>query len=119
MISPEMFREFALDDLRYDTERLSNSMYHLDGPQAVRHLDALLELDKLKSIQWIYGAGSPRPMHWLDLYKKITAAGKLNVILGTPDEYLDVLGEIHGTPFGIHRLKASETDIARTIIEAR
>lgn len=119
MVSPEMFREFALDQLRYDTERLSNSMYHLDGPAAVRHLDALLELDKLRSIQWIYGAGSPRPMHWLDLYKKIAAAGKLNVILGTPCEYLDVLREIHGTPFGIHRLKASDTDLARTIIEAR
>ena len=119
MIGPDMFREFVIDFLQYDTKRLWNCMYHLDGPQAIRHLDMLLTLEDLKSVQWIYGAGSPRPMQWLDLYGKIAAAGKLNVILGTPGEYLDVLHELHGTPFSIHRLKASQTDLAQTIIDAR
>lgn len=119
MIGQDMFREFALESLRADTQRLWNCMYHLDGPQAVRHLDALLTLNKLKSIQWIYGAGSPRPMNWLDLYRKIDAAGKLNVILGTPKEYLDVLSEIHGTPFSIHKFDRANIDIARKIIDAR
>ena len=58
-------------------------------------------------------------MSWLDLYRKIDAAGKLNVILGTPKEYLDVLSEIHGTPFSIHKLGKANIDIARKISEAR
>ena len=52
-------------------------------------------------------------------YRKIDAAGKLNVILGTPKEYLDVLSEIHGTPFSIHKFDRANIDIARKIIDAR
>jgi hypothetical protein len=32
------------------------SLFHLDGPGALKHLDSLLELDALDGIQWVSGA---------------------------------------------------------------
>ena len=58
MISNEMFREFFLDNLVRQIEHIDYSMYHLDGVPALRHLDSLLEIDKLDAIQFIPGAGS-------------------------------------------------------------
>ena len=46
MISREMFDEFVLKDLRAETDWLDRSIFHLDGPAAVRHLDSLLEMPK-------------------------------------------------------------------------
>ena len=40
--SPGLFREFMHPVLCEMTERISYSLYHLDGPQAIPHLDTLL-----------------------------------------------------------------------------
>ncbi|MBN1346909.1 MAG: hypothetical protein JXQ73_29740 [Phycisphaerae bacterium] len=78
MISSEMFGEFMVPVLREMTERVSYSMYHWDGPGAIKHLDHLLGLPKLDMIQWTPGAGQPPPDHerWWPLYHRIIAAGK-------------------------------------------
>ena len=57
-------------------ERLTNVIYHLDGIGELCHLDSVLSLPELNAVQWVYGEGKPGPMHWLDVYKKIRAAGK-------------------------------------------
>jgi len=78
MISPEMFGEFMVPVLREMTERVSYSMYHWDGPGAIRHLDHLLSIPKLDMIQWTPGA-TAEPVHdkrWWPLYHKILDAGK-------------------------------------------
>jgi len=76
MISPETFAEFCLEDTRGTAQHVDRSMYHLDGPDAVRHLPRLLELKELNCIQWIQGAGQPHPSHWLPLLKRIQDGGK-------------------------------------------
>jgi hypothetical protein len=76
MISPEMFQDIFLPALQYETERLDYSIYHLDGPNALQHLDALLASPKLSAIQWVYGAGNGPAARWVDIYKRIQAAGK-------------------------------------------
>lgn len=76
MISNEMFKEFILDELKSCTEEISNTMYHLDGPGELKHLDTLLELKNLNAVQWIPGAGMPDQSNWPDVYKKISNAGK-------------------------------------------
>ena len=78
MFSCEMFREFVMPALTEQCRWLDYSMYHLDGTQAMHHLDALLEIDALSAIQWtpqagVESGGSPR---WYDLYRRILAAGK-------------------------------------------
>lgn len=86
MISPAMFDDLFLPPLRQQTEWVGRTVYHLDGPNAIRHLDSLLLLPRLSGIQWVPGAGA-RPMsEWLELLKRILDAGKLLYISCEPNE---------------------------------
>ncbi len=76
MISAPMFREFFVPELVMETEWLDRSVYHLDGPDALRHLDALLEMDALDGVQYVYGAGNEPASRWLHVYRRIQEAGK-------------------------------------------
>lgn len=78
MISAEMFREFVMPALTEQCAWLDHSLYHLDGTQALHHLETLLAIEPLDAIEWtpqagLEGGGSPR---WYDLYRRIKAAGK-------------------------------------------
>lgn len=86
LISPAMYEEYLLDELVEELSFLDASIFHLDGPDALRHLDLLLSIDKLKGIQWVYGAGQPSAKHWIDVLKKIQDAGKLIHIDILPSE---------------------------------
>ena len=48
----------------------------MDGKGSLKHLDALLEIEKLNAIQWVYGAGHGRASDWIPVYQKVQAAGK-------------------------------------------
>jgi len=76
MISPEMFEAFCWQDNLECCNHVDVSLYHLDGPGAVRHVPTLLRLGKLNCIQWIQGAGQPLPSQWLPLLRQIQAGGK-------------------------------------------
>jgi hypothetical protein len=68
------------------------SIYHLDGPNALPHLDTLLNEPSITGIQWVPGAGNA-PMgskEWLPLYKKIQKANK-NVVIDSSPEYVSTL----------------------------
>ena len=93
MISPDMFAEFILPDLAYQTEFLARSIYHLDGPGELPHLKQLLALPRLNAIQWTPGEGHPDlgDACWHALYREIQAAGKGLVLLGVPPERLEGL----------------------------
>jgi len=93
MISPDMFAEFILPDLRWQTERMDRSVYHLDGPGELPHVKHLLSLPRLNAIQWTSGDGNESLGHprWFGLYDEIQAAGKGLVLLGVPPEELENL----------------------------
>lgn len=76
MVSTEMFKEFFVDELIAEIEWLDRSIYHLDGPGALRHLDLLLDIKKLDAIQYVYGDGAKPASRWMDVYKRIQDAGK-------------------------------------------
>ena len=76
MISTEMFEEFFLEGLYRECRHYKHNIYHLDGPDALRHLDYLLAIPQLHAIQWVPGAGNEDISRWLDLYKRIQSAGK-------------------------------------------
>ena len=90
LISNDMFSEFIEPELVEEIEWLDASIFHLDGPGALKHLDSLLAIPKLKGIQWVYGAGQPTASHWIPVLKKIQDAGKLVQVLIEPWE-LDIL----------------------------
>lgn len=76
MIGQPMFEEFCLNDNRECCDHVDWSLYHLDGPDAARHLPAILQIDRLTAVQWIQGAGKPPPSKWLELLQTIQGAGK-------------------------------------------
>ncbi len=92
MISTPMFDTFVLPDIQRACKDLHHAMYHLDGVGELNHLDHLLEIPKLKAVQWVYGDGQPGPYHWLDVYKKITAAGKRIQVIGSREDVEMVQG---------------------------
>ncbi len=99
MFSPDMFQRFVVPSLAEQCRWLDHSLYHLDGTQALCHLDALLAIDALDAIEWtpqagIESGGDPR---WYDLYRRILDAGKsVQVVNVTTDEILPLLDAIGG-----------------------
>ena len=93
MVSETMFQEFFLAGIIEEIRHTEASLYHLDGPQALRHLDALLDIPELNAIQWIYGAGAGRAPDWLHVYRRCQEAGKGIQIIGVTPQELDVLIE--------------------------
>ena len=78
MLSPDQYRTFVLPGLKRQTERLDHSVYHLDGPDAIRHVPAIMELDRLDALQFTCGAGKPDGAcpQWYGIYDQVSAAGK-------------------------------------------
>lgn len=101
MLGPDMFEEFVMPILREDTKQLTNTIYHLDGIGALKHLDALLTLPNLKAIQWVYGVGQPGPEAWVDVYRKIEDAGKQVMIIenGLFNGYGDLRPQLGKSPY--------------------
>ena len=71
------------------------SIYHLDGPGQIPHLDILLEIPELDGIQWVPGAGNPGTgsAEWFPMYRRIQEKGKLLILQGMAKEDVEgVLG---------------------------
>jgi 5-methyltetrahydrofolate--homocysteine methyltransferase len=78
LMSPDQFQEFVVPSLRKQCAGLDTSVYHLDGPDAVKHVEALMEIEELDALQWTCGAGQPDGGHegWFPIYDSAKAAGK-------------------------------------------
>ncbi len=97
MFSPAMFRQLVAPHLREQCAYLDHSMYHLDGQEQFRHLDALLEIDELDAIEWTPNANLPLggAPQWFPLYRRILDAGQsVQVYLVWPHEIVPVLDAI-------------------------
>jgi hypothetical protein len=121
MISNRMFEEFFLPGIAEECRHMEASIYHLDGPGALKHLDSLLQIRELSAVQWAYGAGSGSASDWLDVYRKCQAAGKGVWIPIFPDE-LDIFME-NLRPEGVYLVlqglnSAEEADAALKRIAA-
>lgn len=78
LMSPAQFRDFILPSLRRQCQKIPYSLYHLDGVDAVRHLDALMEIKEINAVQWVPGSGKSDASaeEWYPIYDKIHEAGK-------------------------------------------
>lgn len=86
MISPEHARRFLYPALEEEAQFLDRCCYHLDGPDALVHLDDILSIEQIDAVQWVPGAGNTPHIEWMDLLKRIQAAGKSLYVAATPDE---------------------------------
>ncbi len=78
MVSVEDFRRFVVPYLKEQCRYIDFTLYHLDGVDALRHLDAVLEIGELNAVQWTPGIGQPQggDPSWYDVYRRILASGK-------------------------------------------
>jgi len=88
MISSDMFKEFAIEELEASAGRLGRSVYHLDGTGALKHLDSVLSMKDLNCVQWIPGDGNPSWGEWPEVYRRISGAGKKIQSMGSPGDDL-------------------------------
>ena len=93
MISKDMFDDVFLGGLIEECRHYKKSVYHLDGPDALRHLDSLLAIKELNAIQWVPGAGNEQVVPWIGVFKKILSAKKSVIAYPGNREELDLLIE--------------------------
>jgi hypothetical protein len=93
LISTEMFEEFFFHELEVQCSILDNTIFHLDGPDAIRHLEKVCELP-MRGIQWVHGDGKGPMTKWIPLLKRIQALGKNLHITCCPEEVETILREI-------------------------
>lgn len=96
MISPEMFRMY-LPYMLERAEYADHSIYHLDGPDALTHLDTILTQKEFDAIQWEPGVASENILDWIPVMQKIQSAGKGLYVAGprySPDAVLELLKQL-------------------------
>ena len=78
MMSPKQFRQFVQPALDMQTAGMDNVLYHLDGPDAIKHLPALMEIKGIDALQWTAGSYNPDGTHeqWFEIYDAARRAGK-------------------------------------------
>lgn len=78
MTSTSIFEKFAVPYLAKQAKQADCVLYHLDGKQAIRHLDAVLGIEDIDALQWTSGDTGPDGTYpeWDMIYEKSLKAGK-------------------------------------------
>ena len=127
MISPAQFRRFVLPSLKKQAKQLDHSLYHLDGPDAIRHVPALMEIEELDALQWTCGSSQPDGVceRWYPIYDQVAAAGKslwVQIYNGGVDDWIsgaERLMERYGTKiFYFHFPWMKEKDAEKLLTRA-
>lgn len=88
MISGEAFEDLFMESIIRECRHMDRNLYHLDGPQALRFLDRLLDIPEIHAIQWVPGAGHDYWAEWIPVYQRIQERGKAMQINYVPVEDL-------------------------------
>ena len=90
MVGPAHFDELFLPEIARQAATVGRAIFHLDGPDAARHIDALLDVPEIQAIQFTPGAGSPSALQWLDMLRKIQDRGRSLLIFTPTEEALEL-----------------------------
>ena len=110
LISVEAFEEFVVPHLKEELKMFSRAIYHLDGKDALRHLDVLLSIKEIDGIQWVYGEGQPTARHWIPLLQKIQKAGKRIEICVEKDDIKPLLENLAPQGLSMRTRAKNETE---------
>lgn len=111
MISPEQFRRFVQPGLEEQCDWLDYSMYHLDGTNAIQHIDNLCSIESLNAIEWTPQSGLPNggDPRWYDLYRQFKAGGKGVQAVGVkPEEVMPLIDAVG--PEGLFIVTGTRTE---------
>lgn len=118
MMSPDDFRQYIQPSLKAQADKADHVLYHLDGPAAIKHLDALMEIDGIDALQWTSGDAGPDGTlpDWDVIYDKAIAAGKsiwVKVYSGTFDDWIKNVDRLV-QKYGSHSLFLLFPEMSRT-----
>jgi hypothetical protein len=120
MIGPDAFAEFIMPELDIVGEHYGRMWYHLDGPGAIPHLDALLSREYMRVIQWVPGAGAaPNGPEWIDLYRRIQDAGRVVMAGIRPQDAEEVVKALDPARLCLQVRAGSEKEAKEFIEDAR
>ncbi len=114
LLSPKMFDEFVKPTLAREAAYLDRALFHLDGPDMVKHTDSILDIEGIHAIQWRpteYDGPDASYVYekWIPLYRKIQAKKKGIVMLGVnPKEIEEILKYV--SPKGLYMQTNCETE---------
>lgn len=95
MLSPQVFNDLFLEEIRRECTYVDYSFYHLDGSAEMRHLDALLSIEELDGIQWTPEPTVPsNPAHLADVWKRVQDARKKLMFFIRPEHVRPILESI-------------------------
>lgn len=119
MVSKKMFDEFFLPGLTEECRQLKNSIYHLDGPGALRHLDSLLSIPELDALQWVPGAGNENFSKWVSVYQKAQARGKsIQVISIKPSDLPLIMQTLSPKGMMLNFMECDSRETAEAVMKA-
>ena len=93
MISPQMYRQFVLPYTIEESKAAGRAVYHVDGEDAIKHVDSLLEVENVAAVQC-------KPLHrgdvassaWLGVYDKIRNSERGLIVMTTD---LATIDQVH------------------------
>jgi hypothetical protein len=88
LVGPRQFNTILLPDIARQAATVGRSVFHLDGPDAARHIDALLKVPEIQAIQFTPGAGTPSALAWVDMFREIQRQKRSVLIICPADEVL-------------------------------
>jgi hypothetical protein len=99
MVSEAMFDRYFTPWLDWQACHLDHAIYHIDGPDAIRHIPALLAIDSIDAFNWIAGAGQGPMTRWTKLIRQIQEGGRAVQVGAAPGDVEQILKEV--SPRGI------------------
>jgi len=115
MLSPAMFKRYALPLVEQQCEFFDYALWHLDGTQEIRHLDAICSVPNIRAIQWISEKRGSQ-LEYLDLFRRIRSLGRsLTLNVDCPDEAVALTGtlgkdglafSLWGGPYTVQEIEA-------------
>ncbi len=114
LIGPREFEQVFLPEIDRIARSAGRSVFHLDGPDAARHADALAELDSLDAIQFTPGAAAPGALAHAPMLKRLQAAGKCIIPFTPVDEVLPLIDAL--SPEGLAMIVVGPADRVRQVL---
>lgn len=95
LVSDEMASTHILPTILKEVAFTERSIFHLDGPDALHHLDLIFSIDRIQALQWVYGAGSGPVTRWTDTYRRALEAGRsVQVVCDTAADAIEMAGHL-------------------------
>ena len=88
MTSTVHFRQLFMPEIARHAATIGRNIFHLDGPGVARHIDAVLDIPDIQAIQWVPGAGTPSPLPWIEMLRKIQRRGRSVQVVCPPEDVL-------------------------------